>query len=134
VRSPEERGAGLVSTFAGLLVVLVLLLFAVESLVGLYASTTLTGATHAAARHAASDVRLRTGADPDQALRDADAELRSALGGVGEHAEVSWSWDDDQLEVHARMPRPGVLPPAWRGAGAGRWIDRTVHVRVESLR
>ena len=42
----QERGAGLVASFAGLLVVLVLLLFAVEVLVGLYAGTVLTGATH----------------------------------------------------------------------------------------
>ncbi|OWY58817.1 hypothetical protein B7486_77940, partial [cyanobacterium TDX16] len=78
----DERGAGLIATFSGLLVVLVLLLFAVEVLVGLYAGTALTGATHAAARQVASDPRVRGGTDATAAVEEAEGELRRALGGA----------------------------------------------------
>jgi Flp pilus assembly protein TadG len=133
VEVPTERGAGLIATFSGLLVVLVLLLFAVEVLVGLYAGTALTGATHAAARQVASDPRVRSGADPAGAVQEAEAELRDALGGTGGATEVRWSVDADQVVVQARQQRPGFLPVSWRTTDP-RWIDRTVRVRVEALR
>jgi hypothetical protein len=130
----RERGAGLVSTFAGLLVVLVLLLFAVDVLVGLYTGTSLSGATHAAARQVASDQRVRDGSDQQAAVRDGDAELRDLLGGVGRNADVRWAVDGDEVEVAARVRRPGILPAGWRATGREAWIERTVHVRVEALR
>jgi hypothetical protein len=130
----DERGAGLVSTFAGLLVVLVLLLFAVDVLTGLYAGTSLSGATHAAARQVASDRRVRDGSDPQAAVRAGDEELRDLLGGIGRDVELRWAVHDDQVEVQARVRRPGILPVGWRATGRDGWIERTVHVRVEALR
>jgi hypothetical protein len=130
----DERGAGLISTFAGLLVVLVLLLFAVDVLVGLYAGTSLAGATHAAARQVASDHRVRDGSDPQAAVQAGDAELRDLLGGIGRDADVRWAVDGDEVELEARIRRPGILPAGWRSTGRDAWIERTVHVRVEALR
>lgn len=129
-----ERGTGLVASLAGLLVVLALLLSATEALVGLYAGTVVTAATHAAARQAASDVRARGGADPGGAMAEAEAELRSLLGRAGADAEVAWAIDGADLVVHTRQRRPSLLPPAWRPAWGGQWIDRTARVRLEDLR
>ena len=81
-----ERGAGLLSTAAGVVVFLVFLLFAVQLLFGLYASSTVTAVAHDAAHRAAAQ-----GAPPRGFI---EADARRNLGDVGESAEFRWGEDD----------------------------------------
>jgi Flp pilus assembly protein TadG len=127
----SDRGAGLVATIAGLLVFLALLLFAVQSVIGMYATSLATDAAYEGARLVAG---ARTDHDtspaPIEARAAADAMVRQQLGSFGDDVELDWSattWDEVALTIRARTP--SFLWNALRGEG-GR-IDRTVRVRVE---
>jgi hypothetical protein len=135
-RSTDERGAGLVASFAGLLVVLVLLLFAVETLASLYARTSVTAAAHDGARTVASDDLVRAGDRSPQGrvIGAAEAEVRLLLGRAGETAELAWSFSADEVVLRVRARRPSILPAPWRPGGDPGWIERTVRVRIERLR
>ena len=131
-----ERGSGLVASLAGLLVVLVLLLFAIESLVGLYARSMLTAAAHDGARAVATDERVRGGqrAPEPGVVAPAEQQVRSLLGEVGDTAELTWSIEADEVVLRARARRPSFVPDAWRPGDDPGWIERTVRVRIERLR
>ena len=126
-----DAGAGLISTAAGVVVFLMFLVFAVQLLFGLYASSTVTAVAHDAARRAAGH-----GAP---SLSTIEADARSHLGRVGEGADFEWGTDDADgdgtadtivLRVVATPPR---LVPASLGRGVGLGpIDRTVRVRIEA--
>lgn len=130
--SGRDRGAGLLSTAAGVVVFLVFLLFAVQLLFGLYATSTLNAvANDAAVRAASSD------APPLEVI---EAEARRSLGEVGSSATFVWSTDDSDgdgegdtvvLEVAARPPR--FIPASIGGAIGLDEIRRTVRVRTERL-
>jgi hypothetical protein len=131
-RGRADGGSGLLSTAAGVVVFLVFLLFAVQLLFGLYASSTVSAvASDAASRAASSDAPRR------EAI---EAQARASLGQVGETASFTWTEDDtDQdgqpdtivLEVVARPPR--FIPPSIGGAIGLDEIRRTVRVRVEEV-
>lgn len=128
----DERGAGLISTASGVVVFLMFLLFAVQLLFSLYASSTVSAVTSDAAHRAAA-----RGAPP---LPVIEAEARSNLGRVGEGAAFDWATVDTDrdgaddtlvLEVVAAPPR--VVPRSLGGTlGLGE-IRRTVRVRLEEL-
>ena len=81
VPAPRDRGAGLLSTVAGVVVFLVFLLFAVQLLFGLYASSTVNAvANDAAARAASAD------APPLDVI---EAQARASLGEVGARGRPS---------------------------------------------
>jgi Flp pilus assembly protein TadG len=131
----HDAGSGLISTIAGLLVFLALLLFAVQTLVALYARSVTTDAAYEGARMVAGS---RTDHDaspiPDDARTHAEELVRRQLGAFGERVELDWSsttWDTVALTVRARPP--GFLWAGLRGVGAPA-ISRTVRVRVEQLR
>jgi hypothetical protein len=136
VRRRSERGSGLVASLAGLLVVLVLLLFAVESLVGLYARSMLTAAAHDGARAVAVDDGVRGGerALAPEVVAPAEQQVRGLLGQAGDTAELTWSIEADQVVLRARTRRPSFRPDAWRPGDDPEWIERTVRVRIERLR
>lgn len=125
-----ERGSGLLSSVAGVVVFLVFLLFAVQLLFGLYATSTVNAVANDAATRAAS-----ADAPP---LRLIEAEARASLGEVGRSAEFTW-WEDDVdrdgqldtvvLEVVARPPR--FVPPSIGGAVGLDEIRRVVRIRRE---
>jgi hypothetical protein len=131
VTSPPDRGAGLISTAAGIVVFLMFLVFAVQLLYGLYASSTVTAVAHDAAQRAATKT-----APP---LATIEAEARAQLGRVGDEAEFTWGQDDTDadglpdtvvLRVVAAPPR---FVPRSLGDGVGLGpIDRTVRVRIEA--
>ena len=130
-----EHGAGLVASLAGLLVVLVLLLFAVESLVGLYARSVATAAAADGARIVASDPDVRSGAAPTPATtRRAEDRVRDLLGEAGRSAQMSWSIDGERVALRLRTSAPRFLPRAWRSESDESTFERTVHVRIERLR
>ena len=129
----RERGIGLIASAAGILVFLVFLLFAVQLLFALYASSTITAVANDAAVRAAS-----SGA-PDIRLIESDA--RRTLGRIGDEATFDWSTDDSDgdgtddtivLEVVAHPPR--FIPRSIGGALGLDDVRRTVHVRQEEFR
>lgn len=133
VPAPTERGAGLLATAAGVVVFVVFLLFAVQLLFGLYATSTVNAvANDAATRAAAAD------APP---LAVIEEQARQSLGRVGDTATFGWSADDTDrdgapdtvvLEVVARPPR--FIPPSLGGAIGVDEVRRTVRVRLEEAR
>ena len=125
-----EGGAGLLSTAAGVVVFLVFLLFAVQLLFGLYASSMVTAVANDAATRAAS-----ADAPP---LTIIEAEAREGLGEVGDSATFEWDVDDADgdgtpdtvvLEVVTRPPR--FIPASIGGSIGLDEVRRTVRVRSE---
>ena len=128
----RERGAGLLSTAAGVVVFLVFLLFAVQLLFGLYASSTVTAVANDAAHRAAEQ-----GAPP---LPVIEAEARRNLGEVGESAEFRWGEDDadrdgevDTVVLLVVATPPRFIPPSIGGAIGLDEIRRAVRVRMEAF-
>jgi hypothetical protein len=121
----------LISTAAGIVVFLMFLVFAVQLLYGLYASSTVTAVAHDAAQRAAIST-----APP---LPTIEAEARASLGRVGDDAEFTWERADADadgrpdtvvLRIVANPPR---FVPRSLGDGVGLGpIDRTVRVRIEA--
>lgn len=127
-----DRGAGLISTAAGVVVFLMFLLFAVQLLFSLYASSTITAVASDAAHRAAA-----RGAPP---LTLIEAEARANLGRVGDGATFDWGTVDTDrdgaddtlvLEVVAAPPR--FVPPSLGGTVGLGEVRRTVQVRLEEL-
>ena len=125
----RDRGAGLLSSSAGVLVFLMFLVFAVQLLFGLYASSTVTAIAHDAAQRAAT-----RNAPP---LSTIEAEARQNLGRVGNDATFTWTTEDADgdgqddtvaLRVVTRLPR--FVPQSLGGLGLDD-LDRTVRARLE---
>lgn len=135
-RCRDDRGAGLIGLIGSVVVFLALMLFAVQILVNLYATSVATGAAYEGARQVAG-ARIDH-SDPgavDEARSRAEDHVRNLLGRAGDEAIVDWSRSTDDevaLRIQIQPPRFG-----WPGIGArtgfGR-IDRTVRVRVEQWR
>jgi hypothetical protein len=128
--SHRDRGAGAISTAAGVLVLLMFLLGAVQLLFSLYASSTVTAIANDAAQRAAAH-----GAPP---LATIEADARATLGAVGDAASFTWDLDDadgdgdDDTLVLRVVALPPRFVPRSIGEGLGFGvIDRTVRVRLE---
>jgi hypothetical protein len=110
----------------GFLIFLTLLLFAVQVLVRLYATSTLTAAAAGAAEQVAD------AADPHAAASQAVVTARQQLGTFGAtRTTFVWKVIDAQevvLEVRGQSPSFLPLPGSWRS------IRRTVTVRTERFR
>ncbi len=111
---------------------LVFLLFSVQLLFGLYASSTVNAVANDAATRAAS-----ANAPPLELI---EADARRSLGEVGARASFRWALDDTDgdgdddtvvLEIVARPPR--FIPPSVGGAIGLDEIRRTVRVRGEAV-
>ncbi len=134
-RRHDERGTGLFSTVAGLVVFLALLLFAVETMIGLYTRSVVTDAAWNGVRTVAG---ARTTSDDEAALSDArsvaEARVRSNLGRFGERVALDWSASDaDIVRLTVRATPPGFLWRALRPIAPDAFA-RTVSVRVERWR
>jgi hypothetical protein len=125
-----EAGTGVIGSVVGVLVFLLLLLFAVQVLVGLYATTVVTATAYDAAKTAAG----ATARHSDGAQARAVADARRRLGRLGEQAEFTWSTSPDSLALTVRAPRPRLLPRSLVGALGPPDVVRTVRVRVETVR
>jgi hypothetical protein len=130
----DEQGGGLIGTIAGLLVLLALLLFAVQSLIALFARSAVTDAAYEGARQVAGDRVIHNDfVSVIMARQHAERTVRDHLGHFGSSVALDWSGstpDTIALTVHARPP--GFLWDALRGVGPDP-IIRTVHVRVERM-
>ncbi|MGZ4706390.1 MAG: hypothetical protein ACXWCM_16120 [Acidimicrobiales bacterium] len=139
-RGPErrgrERGAGLIGTIAGVLVFLAFLLFAVQLLIDLYATSAATSAAFDGARLVAGS---RTDhATPDSVARaqaEAERRMRDELGELGDRVTFDWTGSDgDVVAVRVQGPAPRFLLPGLGGPLGFDTIDRTARVRVEVAR
>lgn len=127
LRPDGDDGTGLVSAFIGFTIFLVLLLFAAQVLVRLYATSALTATAFDAAREVAS-----TPGDPVSAVPAAEAAARHRLGRFGAaHTVFTWlEADDQQVVLRVDAAAPGLMPVP----GESRQIERTVTVRRERFR
>lgn len=130
----QQRGAGLVSTSAGLLVFMLLMLAAVQILFNLYATSMVTAAAHDAAREVAG---LDAVADRCGAVADAQAAFLQSLGdyGAAGHATLHWTCSNpDVVRVRVTARHPSVLPDRFAALNSLARLDRTIEVRAESRR
>jgi Flp pilus assembly protein TadG len=126
VARAREGGTAIVGTLVGFLVFMIMLLFSVQILVRLYATSVLSSAATRAAETVAQS------GDPRLAVAGAQAEATSQLGTFGAtRTRFVWKEVDAQqvvLEVEGSTPGLLPLPASWRN------IDRTVVVRTERFR
>ena len=106
-----------------------MLLFAIQALFNLYATSVVTGVAYDAARR----VAVADGGPANVAQAEADA--RRALGRYGARMTFDWSASDGEVVVlSVRARNPTRLLPSMAGPLAFDEIDRTVRVRVEAFR
>ena len=115
---------------AGVLVVLVLLLLAVQVLFDLYARSAVSAAALDAARIVAGSDASGTPASQNQAEGDA----RRELGAYGQRASFEWSVDSDDVRLAVRVRSPSVLPAVLAAPLGLDEVDRRVIVRRERVR
>lgn len=125
----------MVSSIAGLTVFLMFLVFAVQVLFGLYATSTVRATLHDAASRAAAGGRSA----PDLA-RLAD-EAEASLGAMGERTEITLRLVDedgdgagDAVVGDAVAVPPRVVPPSIGGMLGFEEVRASVRVRVERFR
>jgi len=121
-----EDGTGIIGTVVGVVIFLSLLLFAVQVLVGLYATTVVSAAAYDAAKTVAGS-DAGAGAAARAVAVD---EARRRLGRAGEQASFIWGDSPDSVVLTVRAPRPQFLP----GSLGLPDVVRTVRVRVEAVR
>jgi hypothetical protein len=113
----------------GFSVFLVMLLFAVQVLFNLYATSVVTAVSYDAAR------RVAGGDGGAEFITDAESQARSELGRYGDRVTFDWSASGaDEVVLHVRASNPHVLLPLLAGPAAFDQIDRTIRVRVERFR
>ena len=128
VRARSERGSGPISSWLGFLVFLGLLLFAVQALFNLYATSVVTAVAYDAAR------RVAVADGGPGTVAQAEADARRELGRYGQRVTFDWSASDGEFVVlSVRAENPTRLLPAMAGPLAFDEIDRTVRVRVEAF-
>ncbi len=115
--------------WVGFCVFLALLLFAVQALFNLYATSVVTAISYDAAR------RVAGSAGGPGTTSQAEAQARHELGRYATRVTFDWSaTDGDEVVLHVQARNPSVLLPALAGPVAFDRIDRTIRVRVERFR
>jgi Flp pilus assembly protein TadG len=140
-RAPrDERGAGMVSSLAGLTVFLLFLLLAVQVLVGLYATSTIRATLHDAASRAAAGGAGTDPTDPADLAR-LSAQAEASLGAMGDHTDIELRLVDDDgdgtgdvVAGEAVSVPPRFVPRSVGGALGFEEIRASVRVRVERFR
>lgn len=112
-------------------VFLLLLLFAVQLTVNLYARSQVTGHSYDAARAVAGYRSTERRAEVSGA---AEARLRQRLGRFGQAAEIAWQIGDESVSLRIIVRTPTVAPDLVRRAAGLDTIDRTITVRIEEPR
>lgn len=121
-RSHEgERGAGLFSSVFGVVFFLVFLLFAMQLLWGMYATTVVTAAAYDAGRTSA-----RTG-DPGAGA----ARFARSIGGYD--ATVAIAVGDDTVVVTVTGENPTLLPDRFARTLPFGTVDRRLEIRREQF-
>lgn len=125
----DERGGGLIQLWVGFFVFLVMLLFAVQLLFNLYATSVVTSISFDAARRVA-------GSDGDpNATVNAEADARRSLGRYAQQVVFDWGGTSrDEVVLRVTAENPSVLLPVLAGPVAFDRLDRTIRIRVERFR
>ena len=119
-----EEGVGLISSVAGVTAFLAFLLFAVQVLVHLFASSFVNAAAFDAARLASGSAGISEGAAQQHGL--------SVLGSYASRvSEFAVDIGAQQVNVRVRADSPALLPAAFGRVLGTESIDRTVTVRRE---
>jgi len=125
-RLHEDAGAGLISSVAGVTVFLAFLLFAVQILVHLFATTYVNAAAFEAAR-------IASGADQARAAT-ARARGLETLGDFAQRVSVfDVTVGDDQVRVRVTATSPALLPRMFGRVLGTDSIDRSVVLRRERV-
>lgn len=102
------------------------LLLAVQTIVHLFATSTVTAVAYDAAEAVATDP-----GGEQQEIPRAEASARQKLGGLGQRASFDWEEaDGQQVVLEVKVRSPGFLP----FASPLLQIDRRVVVRTERFR
>jgi hypothetical protein len=123
---PDEQGTAIVGTLVGFVIFMVLLLFGVQTLLHLYATSAVTAAANEAAQQVATE-----GGDPS-GVPGAEAAARAELGSFGAR-RTRFTWievDAQQVVVQVTATSPDLLPLS---ASLDR-VSRTVTMRTERFR
>jgi Flp pilus assembly protein TadG len=136
-RARDDRGAGMISSLAGLTVFLLFLLLAVQVLVGLYATSTIRATLHDAASRAAAG---GAGTDPADLARLSD-QAEASLGAMGDRTDIELRLVDDDgdgtgdvIAGEAVAVPPRFVPRSVGGMLGFEDIRASVRVRVERFR
>ena len=131
----DDRGAGMVSSLAGLTVFLLFLLLAVQVLVGLYATSTVKATLHDAASRAATQ-----GTDEVDLARLSD-QAEASLGAMGDRTDIELRLVDDDgdgtgdvVAGEAVSVPPRFVPRSVGGMLGFEEIRASVRVRIERFR
>jgi len=131
----NDRGAGLIGAIGGVSIVLFFLLFAVQLLVGLYASTTVTAIATDVAQRAAGRNANRSYTAIETYQREAEASLDGVHGQVdfSESTDVDGDGELDVIVVRVTAEAPRFVP-AFLGGNLGiETIEETVRLDVEDF-
>jgi hypothetical protein len=128
-----DRGTALIATAIGVLVFLLFLLFAVQLLFSLYATSTITAVTNDAVQRAAT-----SGHDDIGAI---ERDARDGLGAVGDAAEFTWEREDadgdgteDTIALRVTAHPPRFVPPSIGDAVGLTEVEHTARARIEEFR
>lgn len=128
-----DRGTALFATAIGVLVFLLFVLFSVQLLFSLYATSTVTAVTNDAVQRAAT-----AGAVDLAAIED---DAREGLGSVGAAAEFSWEREDadgdgsaDTIALRVTASPPRFIPPSIGDAVGLTEVVHTARARIEEFR
>ena len=125
----DERGGGPISIWVGFSVFLVMLLFAVQVLVNLYAASVVTAVSYDAAR------RVAGGDGGPSYIAEAEGQARQALGRYASRVTFDWSaTGPEEVVLRVQSDSPSFLLPVLAGPVAFDHLDRTIRVRVERFR
>ena len=123
-RLADEAGTGLVSTVAGVLAFLALLLFAAQILVHLFATSFVNAAAFDAARLASGGAGVAAAQARDHGL--------GVLGSFASRVSVfDVEIGDERVTVSVKAESPALLPAMFGRVTGASSIDRTVEMRRE---
>ena len=125
-RGEADRGTAYVGTLVGSTIFLLFLLLAVQTVVHLFAASTVTAVAYEAAAAVATD----PGHESEE-IPLAEIEARQKLGELGRKATFDWEeFDGRQVVLEVSVRSPGFLP----FDSSLLQIDRRVVVRTERFR
>jgi hypothetical protein len=125
----NERGGGPISIWIGFLVFLSMLLFAVQVLFNLYATSVVTAVTFDAAR------RVAGSEGGFGSIPQAEQDARQSLGRYSSRVSFDgYGTNTEEVVLRVRAVNPSFQIPGIGGPAAFDSIDRTIRVRVERFR
>jgi hypothetical protein len=132
----EDRGTGLISSAAGVVVAILFMAFAAQVMLGLYATSTLRATLHDVASRAAN----QPVATPAELTRLAD-QAEASLGPMGDRTAIVLELEDadgdgvaDVVVGRAVAEPPRLVPRSVGGMVGFEQIREGVRIRLERVR